>query len=248
MKKLILPCLVLLLCLSACSFQAEEEEPFSAAFTIRPPESLTEIYYEIPLPSGESPDTYTTLPDADHTLRLDDLRSLMEQSMFGTKPDATVSMWTTQIRYALDGSFTDDDSTALSDMAADLVQIAAFPGMREADAKTANVTVCFDDVQKAQLSYDIGANGEILSGEITIPSALPAYQRSALLQEKMFRLFGFFHDAQTTLDSVLAEEPAASVTEADLVILESVYGQFSPGMTKDAANEAFTDAFVFAGS
>ena len=248
MKKLALLCLVLLLCLSACSLRAEEEEPFSAAFTIRPRESATEVYYDVPLPSESVPAVGTTLPDADHTLRLEDLRSLMTQSMFGEKADAVACLWTTQVRYTLRGDFTEDDRTALSSMAQDLVQIAAFPGMRETEDKTANVIVRFTDAPTAQLTYQVDANKNVTSGEITIPSVLPASRRDALLQEKMFRLFGFFYAADTPLDSVLAEKPAASLTEADLIVLETVYGQFQAGMTRDDAVKAFSDPFLYAGS
>ena len=244
MKKIVIPCLILLLCLTACSLQSEEEEPFSAAFTIRPKETLTEVYYEIPLSTDPGEISGTTLPDADHTLRLEDLRSLMTQSVFAGKADAVVHLWTEQIRYTLDGDFTDDDRNVLSGLAADLVQISAFPGMRETDAQNASVVVHFADADKAQFTYTLDADGAVTAGQITIPSSLPAWQRGALLEENMFRLFGFFYDAQTSLDSLLAEEPADAVTEADLILLETVYGQMQSGMTKDDAETAFTNHFL----
>ena len=241
MKKILPLCLVPLLLFAACG-KTEDEEPFSAAFTIRPPESLTEVYYEIPMPSEQA--SSTTLPDADHTLRLEDLRALLVQSVFGGKPDAFVCLWKEQVRYVLDGSFTEDDRSALSDMAADLTQIAPFPGMRETNAENANVIVHFADVPTAQFTFTKDAGGAITAGQITIPSSLPSRQRNALLQEKMFRLFGFFYDAQTPLDSVLAPEPADALTEPDLILLETMYGQLSAGMTKAQAEQAFTNAFL----
>ena len=239
-KKLIVLCVVPLLLLAACG-KAEEEEPFSAAFTIRPPESLTEVYYEVPMPNETG--SGTTLPSDANTLRLQDLQELMSQSMFGEKEDASVCLWTQQVRYTLEGSFTEDDRTALTNMAQTLMQIAPFPGIRETDAKSANVIVHFADVSDAQFTYTADANGAITAGQMTIPSALSSWQRSALLEKTMFRLFGFFYKTDTHLSSVLAEEPAASLTEADLIVLETVYGQLQPGMTKDDAVSAFSNAF-----
>ena len=245
MKKRLLLCLAALLCLSACSLQmTEDEEPFSAAFTIRPPESLTEVYYDIPLSTENGEQPGTTLPDADHTLRLEDLRGLMTQSVFGENADATVCLWQKQICYTLEGSFTEEDRAALTGMAQTLVQISPFPGMRETTADSANVTVHFTDTDKAQFTCTTDANGVITSGQITIPSSLPTWQRSALLEEKMFRLFGFPNAVQTPLESVLAQKPASTLTEADLIVLETVYGHMQPGMTQTDAVNAFTEAFI----
>lgn len=255
MKKWLLLCLTPLLLLSACSILASpDDEPFSAEFTIRPPESLTEVFFDIPVPSETtqleqtlpthtSVTPVTEIPDV-NTLPLQDLRDLMTQAMFDDSADASAALWTNQIRYTLVGSFTQEDQTALSDMASDLVQISAFPGLRETDADSANVVVQFTDASAASSRFERASDGVIVSGEVTIPAAASPAERKAMLQEKMFRLFGFPNAVQTSLDSVLAQHPASYMTEADLIVLETVYQQMTPGMDKAACTRAFTQYFL----
>lgn len=247
MKKLFLLLLCPLLLLAACGVQnEEEEEPFSADFTIRPPESLTDVYYDIPMPSEadvSADEANPVVPDGATALRYDDLRALFADAMFGGEPEACAALWTQQVRYAPEGSWTQEDLDLLSDMAQDLTQIAPFPGMRQTDVRNANVIVHFADVPDAQFTYTLDADGAIVQGQITIPSKLPPGQRNALLAEKMFRLFGFFHTAETPLDSVLAEDPADYMTETDLILLEIAYGQTESGMKQAVCMEKFAEHF-----
>ena len=248
MKRLLLLLLCLPILFAACGLQSadEEEEPFSADFTIRPPESLTDVYYEIPL-STEADEkvlsTGTTIPEGASTMRYEDLRDMMRQAMFTSVSDAAAALWTQPVRYTLEGSFTEEDSSFMNDLATDLIQITSFPGLRETTPKEANVIVHFADVPEAQFTYTKSSGGAITQGQITIPSGVPAWQREKLIAEKMFRLFGFFYPVNTPLESVLAEEGADYLTQADLILLEVVYGQMEPGMAKADCIQRFDSYF-----
>jgi hypothetical protein len=232
---LVVLCLSLLLCAASCGLTAEEE-PFSAAFTIRPPESLTEVFFDTSY-AGE------TFVQRDDALDFDALRMLFLDGLFDEQTEHA-ARWNTPLLYALEGEFTTQDAQVLSDLAMELARVNGFPGMRETTSADANVHISFDKATRPQVLPYTDADGRIRSVQITIPSAYLPVQRSAAVRQYMMRACGFFHTARTTLDSVLAERPASDLREADYILLNILYSGVEAGDDKDACLEAFEQYFA----
>ena len=228
-------CVVLLCCAASCG-RAAEDEPFSAAFTIRPPESLTEVFFD---------GTYVgqTQVIRDDTLDYDALRDLYVGSLFDEQTEQA-ARWSTTLQYALEGDFTQQDSQIASELAMELVRVNGFPGMRETTAANANVHIRFQKADAPQFLYNADANGCIRSVEIIVPAAYLSAQRSAIVRQYMMRGCGFLHTAQTSLDSVLAENPASDLREADFILLSILYSGVEPGADKAACLAAFDRYFA----
>lgn len=227
---------VLLVGLSACGAPAEEE-PFSAAFTIRPEPSATEVFFD----TSYAGETQVVRSDA-----LDEsaLRTLFVQALFGTGGE-TAARWTTTVQYALTGAAKAEDEKNVADLAANLAHISGFPVVRETSPDSANLHIRFDDTQTPQFRPQIDDSGRIQSVQITIPASYDVLQRRAALNEALMRACGFLYTAQTPLDSVLSKEkPAASLTDADWTLLEVLYGYLEPGDAKDVALSAFARAMA----
>ena len=229
-------CLVLLLCAASCG-KAAEEEPFSAAFTIRPPESLTEIFFDT---SYTAPETQVIRDDA---LDYDALRTLYIDGLFGEQTESAVR-WSTPLLYALEGEFTTQDSQILSELAMELARVNGFPGMRETTSANANVHVRFERADKPEFRYAADEHGRIRTVEITVPASFMPAQRSAAVRQYMMRGCGFLQTVETTLDSVLAEKPASNLTDADFILLNVLYGGTEPGADKAACLAAFEQYFT----
>ena len=224
---LILP--LLLLILTACG-NTEAEEPFSAAFTIRPEQKPTEVYFDVTYNS----ETQQLRSDA---LNADAVRALFAQSLFGSEGETAVR-WISPVRYTLAGKYTDEDSRTLADLASSLAHVSGFPSVRETTVGDGNLHIRFDDVSSIQFQPATDAAGRIQSVQITIPYEWDAAQRSAALHQSIMRACGFFYTTQTPLDSVLSSDlPAASLSDADYLLLETLYGSIEPGETKDACLE-----------
>ena len=238
MRKLFigLLCLVLLLCAASCG-QAADNEPYSAAFTIRPPESLTEVFFDTPYVKDE------TRVIRDDALDYDALRSLFLDGLFGEDGERA-ARWNAPLLVALEGAFTTQDAQTLSDLAMDLARVDGFPGMRETNPADANVRIRFDAASSPQMLYDADVNGRIRSVEITVPSAYLPVQRAATMRQYLMRGCGFFYTAQTSLDSVLAERPASDLTDADFILLGILYGGVESGADKNACRAAFEKYFA----
>ena len=229
-------CLVLLLCAASCG-KATEEEPFSAAFTIRPPESLTEVFFDTSYAGN-------TRVLRDDTLDYDALRALFIDSLLGSEADGHAARWSTSILYALEGEFTTQDAQTMSDLSMELARIIGFPGMRETTSANANVHIRFERADGAQVIPYTDADGHIRSVQITVPSSYLPAQRSAALRQRIMHACGFFHTAQTALDSVLAERPASDLREADYILLSILYGGVEAGDDKKACLAAFERYFA----
>lgn len=231
----ILLCLALLLCAASCG-KAAEEEPFSAAFTIRPEESLTEVFFDTSY-AGE------TKILRDDTLDYDALRALFMDSLFD-EDTAHAARWSTALLYALEGEFTTQDAQVLSELSMDLARVNGFPGMRETTSGNANVHIRFEKASAPQVFPFTDEEGHIRSVQITIPSAYLPAQRSASVRRYMMHACGFFHSAQTTLDSVLSDRPASDLQEADYILLNILYSCVEAGDDKDACLAAFERYFA----
>lgn len=228
-------CLVLLLCAASCGKTAEEE-PFSAAFTIRPPESLTEVFFDTSY-AGE------TQVLRDDTLDYDALRTLYVDGLFDAETERAVR-WSTPLLYALEGEFTAQDAQVLSELSMELARVNGFPGMRETTAANANVQIRFAKANKPDFRYTADEHGRIRSVNITVPAAYLPAQRSAAVRQYMMRGCGFFRTVDTPLDSVLAEKPASNLTDADFILLNVLYGGTEPGADKAACLAAFEQYFT----
>ena len=227
---------VLLLGLTACGAPIEEE-PFSAAFTIRPEPELTEVYFD----TSYAEETQILYDDA---LNADQLRALFAQALFGA--DAAIAVrWVSPVRYVLRGSFTADDAQTVSDLAADLKTVPAFPGIRETTADDANLEIRFSEAGQVRFSPKTDGSGRILSAQITIPQTLESAQRKAALYQSILRACGFFFTAHTPLESVLSEDtPAAALTEADWAMLHVLYGSIEPGESEDVCLQKFDQVML----
>ncbi len=236
MRKLFIPVLCLvLLCTVSCG-KAEEEEPFSAAFTIRPQESLTEVFFD----TSYVGETHVVRDDAlDYTA----LRALYIDGLFDAQTEHA-ARWNTPLLYALEGDFTAQDSQILSELAMDLARVDGFPGLRETTAADANVHIRFTKADNPAFLYDSDVNGRIRDVEITVPAAYLPAQRSAAVRQYMMHGCGFFRTVQTPLDSVLAENPASDLTEADYILLNILYGGVEPGADRGACLAAFDKYFT----
>lgn len=232
MRKLLilLLCLVLLLCAASCG-SAADNEPYSAAFTIRPPESLTEVFFDTPY-AGET-NVYR-----DDALDYDALRSLFIDGLFGEDTERA-ARWSAPLLYAMEGAFTTQDAQTLSDVAMELARVDGFPGMRETTPSNANVHIRFQKADRPQLEYDADVNGRIRSVTITVPGNYLPVQRNAVVRQYMMRGCGFFQTVQTTLLSVLAEKPASDLSDADFILLNILYGGVEAGADKAACLAAF---------
>ena len=226
-------CIVLLLCTAACGQTVDE--PYSAAFTIRPPESLTAVYFDTPYVS----ETFVVRDDA---LDYNALRELYIGSLFGAETEYA-ARWSTPLLYALEGEFTTQDAQTMSALAVELARTDGFPGMRETAAADANVHIRFQKSDTPLFRYDADASGRIRSVEITVPSAYLPVQRNAIVRQYMMRGCGFFQTVQTTLDSVLAQRPASDLRDADFILLNILYGGVEPGADKAACLAAFDQFF-----
>lgn len=237
MRKLYLfvPVLALLICAASCG-TAAQEEPFSAAFTIRPPESLTEVYFD----TSYAGETQIVRDDA---LDFDALRALYIGGLFGEETEHA-ARWNSRLQVALEGDFSAQDSQMLSELAMELTRVDGFPGLRETNAAQANVHIRFVKADKAQFRYDADADGRIRSAEITVPATYLSAQRGAAVRQYMMRCCGFTQTVQTTLDSVLAEHPAADLTQADFILLNILYGSVDPGADKTVCLAAFDGHFT----
>ena len=229
-------CLVLLLCAAACG-KAAEEEPFSAAFTIRPPESLTEVFFDT---SYTAPETQVIRDD---TLDYDALRALYIEGLFGEETESTVR-WSTPLLYALEGEFTTQDAQVLSELTMELARVNGFPGMRETTSANANVHIRFAKADKPDFRYTADEHGRIRTVNITVPASFMPAQRSAAVRQYMMRGCGFLQTVETTLDSVLAEKPASDLSDADFILLNVLYGGTEPGADKAACLAAFEGYFT----
>ena len=232
---ILLLCFAVLFCAASCGKTAEEE-PFSAAFTIRQPESLTEVFFDTSY-TGE------TQVIRDDTLDFDALRALFIGSLFDEQTGCA-ARWNTTLQFALEGDFTMQDSQTLSDLAMELARIDGFPGLRETTAANANIRIRFQKADKPQFLYDADENGRIRSVEITVPAAYLPAQRSAAVRQYMMRGCGFFRTVPTTLDSVLAENPATDLRDADFLLLNILYGSVEPGADKNTCLAAFEQYFA----
>lgn len=237
MRKLFLVslCLVLLLCAASCG-EAPEEEPFSAAYTIRPEEPLTEVFFDTSY-VGETQVVH------DDALDFEALRALFIGGLFGEDTERA-SRWDTPLLYALEGEFTSQDAQVASELAMELARVDGFPGMRETTAADANVHIRFVKADSPQFLHNTDVNGRIRSVEITIPAAYMPAQRSAAVRQYMMRGCGFFRTVPTTLDSVLAENPAADLTDADFMLLNILYTGVETGADEAACLAAFEQYFV----
>ena len=244
MKKTVI-CIILtvLMCLCGCSlFSSPEDEPFSAAFTIRTTAKPTEVYFDVPYSESFVFEGATSTYSSD-ALNFRDLRSLFAASVF-TNADDTVHLWQSQIRYCMSGSYTAWDTDAVTSVARDLVSVTRFPGMRETAEKDANVIIRFTQDTQASVSYETDGAGVMRTGTIVIPQRLPNDQRQALIEQSVMQLCGFLHTADTPLDSVLnKDKPASSLTEVDLILLDILYGEIQPEMSRDACLHAFDAHF-----
>lgn len=236
MRKLFIPilCLALLLCAVSCG-KAAEEEPFSAAFTIRQQESLTEVFFD----TSYVGETQVVRDDA---LDFGALRELYIGGLFGDETERA-SRWNTPLLYALQGDFNTQDAQTLSELSMELARVSGFPGMRETAAADANVHIRFQKADKPQFLYDADVNGRIRSVEIIVPASYLPAQRSAAVRQYVMRGCGFFQTVQTTLDSVLSETPASDLSEADFILLNIFYGSVEPGADKAACLAAFEQYF-----
>ena len=235
MKKALISVLMLLALLpvlTSCGDTASEE-PFSAAFTIRPEQEPTEVYFDVTY-TGETQQIRSDALDADA------LRALFAQSLFGAEGEAAVR-WASPVRYALAGAFTPEDAQTLSAVAASLTRVSGFPSIREtAAANDAALLVRFDETEQVQFLPETDEKGRILSVQITIPADWDAPQRAAALYRYAMRACGFFYTVQTPLDTVLsADMPADMLTDADYILLEALYGSIEPGDAKTVCLEQF---------
>ncbi|MBQ7541634.1 MAG: hypothetical protein IJT44_05015 [Clostridia bacterium] len=227
---------LLLPALAACG-AAEEEEPFSAAFTIRPEPTLTAVYYDTSY-VGET----RVLPG--DTLDAGVLRALFLEALFGEEAQYAVR-WTSDVQYALSGSFADHDAQTVSDIADALDRVDGFPGIRETTADRANVRIVFTDAAQVQFLPETDAAGRILSVQITVPSSWDGARRAAALHQTMMRACGFFYTVQTPLESVLRQDsPADALTEADRILLDALYGGVEAGDGEDVCMEKFDQALA----
>ena len=232
-----------LLGLCGCSlFSNPDDEPFSAAFTIRTTAKPTEVFFDVPYSETRvsEADTKTYRSDA---LNFTALRNLFVTSIFSGAEDATAHLWKSQIRYSMQGNYTAWDTDAISGVSRDLVGVAGFPGMRATSENDANVFIRFTSDVQGSVSVDVDDSGVIRSGTVVIPQRLSNDQRQALIEQSLVRLCGLPNTVETTLDSVLSRNPASSITEVDLILLDILYGEIQPGMTRDMAQHAFDAHF-----
>ena len=236
MKRITALLLCLLLAgLSACSLTeaTEEEEPFSADFTIRENPEPTEVFMDS-VYSGE-----TKVYSSD-SINIADLRALLSETVFGSKK--TVSLWKKEIYYAFDGTFNAENIEVVNEIAGDFDQCTAFPGMCEMLPNSADLLIRFAD-EPSDLTYTTDAYGYITGGTITIPADLPAAQQKALLYASLFHVCGFFGKAETALDSILSENPTNVPQEIDWILLDFLYSGADAGMTESECLNAL-DAFI----
>lgn len=231
---ILLLCFVLLLCAASCG-KAAEEEPFSADFTIRPQQTLTEVFFD----TSYVGETQVVRDDA---LDFDALRALFLEGLFGEGTEQA-ARWSTPLLYALEGEFTAQDAQILSELTMELARVDGFPGMRETNASDANVHIRFAKADTPDFRYSADEHGRIRTVEITVPAAYLPAQRSAVVRQYMMRGCGFFQTVQTTLDSVLAEKPASDLRDADFILLNILYGGVEPGADKAACSAAFEQYF-----
>lgn len=231
---LLILCLALPLCAASCGKTAEEE-PFSAAFTIRQPTQPTEVFFDTSY-TGE------TQVVRDDTLDYNALRALYIEGLFSAQTQSAVR-WNTALLYALEGDFSTQDAKVMSDLAIELVRVNGFPGMRETTSENANVHIRFAKADKPDFRYTADEHGRMRSATILIPAAYLPAQRSAAVRQYMMRACGFLQTVQTEMDSVLAENPASDLSDADFILLNVLYGIVEPGADKTACLTAFEQYF-----
>ena len=230
MRKLMALILLLLLPLLTACGAAESEEPFSAKFTIRPEEEPTDVYYDL------------TYNEETRQLRSDALdaaavRTLFAQSLFGDE-GKTAIRWVSPVRYTLTGRYTSEDARTVSDLAASLRHISGFPDMRPSADDEGNLRIHFEPSAEIVFLPAVDEAGRIQSVQISIPSDWDTAKRSAALHRNLMRACGFFYTSSAALDSVLSgETPSAMLSDADYLLLETLYGSIEPGDTKESCLE-----------
>lgn len=236
MKKIgILLLCVLLAGLTACTVSEKEEEPFSAAFTIRETSAPTEVFFGEPVPAVGSAD----LPDS---LSYDAIEHLFVTSLFGDQGQV-LCLWNQPIQYALNGGFSQMDAQTAGEIADALSDVSGFPGIRETTADQANVQITFADVPAADCNIAADSNGNILRAEITIPTN-GKFDRAKALRQSLFRICGMLYHAETVLDTVNAESyAAAKPTDTDWMLMDILYSEMQAGMSKEECRTALDAHF-----
>lgn len=235
MKKIgILLLCVLLAGLTACTVSEEEEENFSAAFTIREASAPTEVFFGEPVPAVGSAD----LPGS---LSYDAIEHLFVTSLFGDQGQK-LCLWSKPIQYALNGVFSQMDVQTTGEIAEALSDVSGFPDIRETTADEANVQITFANVSAADCNIAADSNGNILRAEITIPTN-GKFDRTKALWQSMFRICGMLYQAETVLDTVNAESyAAAKPTDTDWMLMDILYSEMQAGMSKEECRSAL-DAY-----
>lgn len=157
--------------------------------------------------------------------------------------------WVIPIRYSINGSYTQDDLTVLSDFVCWLNTLEGFPGIREAgDSEIANLQIHFCDGQE-MLSI-MGQNFGGLDGAVTFwydfneihdaticyRTDIAQYTRNSVILEEIYNGLGPVQDTDLRPDSIIYSgfsEPQ-NLTPMDELILKLLYHpQLTCGM--DAA-------------
>lgn len=224
---------IVLLALAGCG--GGEEELFSARYTIRPEPEPTQVYFDV---------TYTdeTQVIRSDAMDADAVCALFSQALFGTQDGAAVR-WVSPVRYAAVGAYTAEDTQAVADFVSALSHVSGFPAVQAVSMRDANLLIRFENTDQVQFKHSTDAHGRILSADITIPSDWDAAQRSAAVNRYGMRACGFFYSVRTPLDSVLSDSvPAASLTDADYMLLEGLYGSIEPGEEKAVCLQKFSES------
>ena len=244
MAALMMAALLFTLCgCSIFSFSSDDEEQsFSAEYTIRTTAKPTEVFFDVPYSESVITEEATRAYRSD-ALDFTELRQLFSDSVFADSDD-TLHMWQNQIRYCIEGATSSADTNELSEISRELISVSGFPGMRETTQSDANVYIRFTDDVKSSVTLETDSSGVVHSGTIIIPNVLPTDKRKALLEQSVMQLCGFEDTVHTQLDSVLRiDAPSDSLTEVDLILLDILYGEMQPGMTRSACLYIFDAHF-----
>lgn len=214
-----------------------------------PPSEITEIHTE----------TEPAEPRIVHDVAspgeiLDYFNEVAIGSEYGESADV-LCKWTKKIKYAVDGSATEDDLALIADLCDRLNEIEGFPGIRKtSNADKADFVISFVSKETLKNMFDAAesgcagmaeyswdsATGEIISARAAIDEAIED-ERASTICEEFLQALGPACDSYKYVDSVFYESTSfvPNPSELDWVVMEILYSPaLDAGMTRNQALSA----------
>lgn len=175
-------------------------------------------------------------------------------SEYGKSADV-LCKWTKKIRYAVEGSATEEDLALIAELCDRLNGIEGFPGIKKtSNAEKADFVVSFVSKENLKNMFDAAesgcagmaeyswdsATGEIISARVAIDEAI-TNERSSTICEEFLQALGPACDSYKYVDSVFYESTSfvPGPSELDWLVMEILYSPaLEAGMTRNQALSA----------